>query len=885
MNSSDEDTPMPPSSEESQASEAEILSEIVTWSNDRPLWQRDALRRLCNADGLEQEEIESLLEICKGAKGGVPITADHIRNPSASTSEVSLLKLHNVQSVNALQPGETLTFQKSGLTVIYGDNGAGKSGYARVLKHACRARQPKDDAVLPNAYGAQTGTPQAEIGFRVGGQNQSTIWKQGTSADARLTAISVFDSSTAAIHVDATNDLAYTPLPLRVMASLAEACKTLKRKFDEEIKAIESQTPTFLREPDCDPNTAVGKLIAGLSSKTKDSTVTELATLSESEEARLRTLAADLANDPLRVARQLQGQKAEIDKAKERLTKLAEAVSESNTDNVKELKETYDNARAAAALVSADLFSEEPLPEVGSDVWRSLWNAARAYSDHSAYPDQKFPFTGKNARCVLCHQELDVDAAKRLNQFEAFVLDESKKREEEARKAYQTARSALAATRITMLDIRSTVSWIKDNLADEILADNVRRCAVQNSWRLRAILRADGLKGTFTPIAVSAVPEGQMSAHTQALKKRASGFRAEKDSPERKALQIEHNELYARDWLRTVQTDVLNQINRLKSLKTLEAQQKTTSTNKITSFSTEIAKRLVTDRLKERFFQEIGELGVAEQHDVELIHARSSAGIPLFHVRMSGNPSQPVGKILSEGEHRCVALAAFLSELSTLDTQSGIVFDDPVSSLDHIHRDRVAERLARESLNRQVIVFTHDIAFLVLLEEACRKTREHPDIPIAYRVVSRGANAAGFCNQEPPANVLPIDKVVSKMRSHLGNVRIHYDRGDQANWRREVSSFSVQLREAWERAVEDAVSPVIRRLAQKVQTGGLVRLTVLQEQDCHEMRDAYGRCSQLLHSQPGAINPRLPSPADIEDEISHLERWTLSIKNRQNRVQ
>lgn len=885
MNSSDEETQMPPLSEEGPTPEAKLLSEIVTWSNDRPMWQRDALRRLCDADGLKQDDIESLLEICKGAKDGVPITSDHIRDPSASNSEVSLLKLHNLQSVNALQSGETLTFQKSGLTVIYGDNGAGKSGYARVLKHACRARQPKDDAVLPNAYATQTGIPQAEIGFRVGGQNQSTIWKQGTIVDARLSAISVFDSSTAAIHVDATNDLAYTPLPLRVMASLAEACKTLKRRYEDEIKAIESQTPTILRNPKCDPNTEVGKLIASLSSKTKDSTVTELATLSETEETRLKTLAADLANDPLRVARQLRGQKSDIDKARERLTKLAKAVSEENANNLNKLKETYDNARAAAALVSADLFSEEPLPEVGSDVWRSLWNAARAYSDRSAYPDQKFPFTGENARCVLCHQQLDRDAAERLNQFESFMLDESEKREEEARKAYQKVRSELAATRISMSDIRSTASWIEDNLADEKLADVVRKCAVQNSWRLRSILRRYHVEGNVIPVPVSAVPNAEMSAHTEALEKRASGLSAEKESSERKALQAEHNELSARDWLRTVQTDVLDQIKRLKSRSTLKAQQKATSTNKITAFSTEIAERLVTERLKERFSQEVEELGVAEQHEVELMHARSSAGIPLFHVRMSSNPRQPVGKILSEGEHRCVALAVFLSELSTLDTQSGIVFDDPVSSLDHIHRDRVAKRLARESLNRQVIVFTHDIAFLVLLEEACRKTKHRPEIPIAYRVVSRGANAAGFCNQEPPANVLPIDKVVSKMRSHLGNVRIHHDRGDQANWRREVSSFSVQLREAWERAVEDAVSPVIRRLATKVQTGGLVRLTVLEEKDCNVMRDAYGRCSQLLHSQPGEINPRLPSPEDIEYELSQLEGWTLSIKNRQDRVQ
>jgi ABC-type proline/glycine betaine transport system ATPase subunit len=250
---------------------------------------------------------------------------------------------------------------------------------------------------------------------------------------------------------------------------------------------------------------------------------------------------------------------------------------------------------------------------------------------------------------------------------------------------------------------------------------------------------------------------------------------------------------------------------------------------------------------------------------------------------MVSNPDEPVGKILSEGEHRCVALAAFLAELSTLDTPSGIVFDDPVSSLDHIHRDKVAERLAIEGLNRQVVIFTHDIAFLVLLEEACRKTRDRAAIPLAYRVVSRGRDAAGFCNAEPPANVLAVEKVIQQMRNHLANVKTHHERGDQASWRREVGSFERGLREAWERAVENAVSPVIKRLARKVNTDGLIQLTIFQEQDCHVMRDSYGRCSQWLHSQPGEFNPSLPTPSDIEKEITALETWIQSIRDRQNK--
>ena len=48
-------------------------------------------------------------------------------------------------------------------------------------------------------------------------------------------------------------------------------------------------------------------------------------------------------------------------------------------------------------------------------------------------------------------------------------------------------------------------------------------------------------------------------------------------------------------------------------------------------------------------------------------------------------------------------------------TSSGIILDDPVTSLDLEWRDTIAKILAKEAKNRQVIVFTHDLPFLYLL--------------------------------------------------------------------------------------------------------------------------------------------------------------------------
>ena len=46
-------------------SEAEALVDILTWSQGCPEWQRDALRRLCTKDMLDDVDIDELTALCK----------------------------------------------------------------------------------------------------------------------------------------------------------------------------------------------------------------------------------------------------------------------------------------------------------------------------------------------------------------------------------------------------------------------------------------------------------------------------------------------------------------------------------------------------------------------------------------------------------------------------------------------------------------------------------------------------------------------------------------------------------------------------------------------------------------------------------------------------
>ena len=863
-------------------SEAQALADILAWSKDCPGWQRDALRRLCTKGELDDADLDELMLLCK-KKGEdcIELAAEHIPDPEAATTTVNLRAIHGAENVNALKPGERLTFDKAGLTVVYGNNGSGKSGYARILKKICRARIPsKGEEILQNIYAKKTGPQKAVIDFSADDHLRSQNWTADQPVDPLLSSVSVFDNRTASVHVDEANDVAYTPLPMRVLERLAEACRELRSRINGEIQELGRQTPEAIMQPECHDGTVVGKLIFGLGDKTKEQDVRDLATLNDKDRARLATLKTDLGKDPAKAARQVETLKNRLDTVNVAFDALQKAVSDDRLSRLTTLYHAHQTAQAAATAVADDLFAAESLPDIGSDVWCVLWEAARHYSEQQVYPDMPFPFTGDGARCVLCQQELDAEAAERFNRFESFVIDETKRKEEEAAAAYQAALDEMDETNVPSTIIQDVVTLAYDELNDFELAKSMRRAAVTLKWRLRAIRRnhTQGDVGGSLPEA-EAWPADKVSAHIASLSERITALRAEDESAERKKMRAEFEELADRDWLAVIQEDVIAEIGRRKMRAALNEAQKDTATKRITTKSGELAEQLVTTALRAQFSKEIDKFGVAGLA-IELRKEKTSYGVPYFRVSLIRSPDAPVGEILSEGEHRCVAIAAFLAELATTESRSAIVFDDPVSSLDHMHREAVADRLAEEGQHRQIIVFTHDIAFLFLLDQSCRKKDTH----VAFRSVTRTDDYAGFIQQDPPVRAQPINKVIQGMQKQLNNEKRFYENGDHEKWERTVDALQKRLRSTWERAVEEAVGPVIKRLSNKVETKGLGKVTALTMDDCDKMRQAYGRCSTLLHSSADALNPSLPPPDVVQNEITVLQKWVEDIKQRQEKI-
>ncbi len=386
-------------------------------------------------------------------------------------------------------------------------------------------------------------------------------------------------------------------------------------------------------------------------------------------------------------------------------------------------------------------------------------------------PGRPFPPDAPSDHCPLCQQNLSADAIDRFARFEAFIRDDTKRRADNAEKAYGDRLNALKAAMPSMSELGRQVRYLRDTLSDKEAYDAARLITVSARWQIRRILRDHAKPGVTVQDVNDSPALKALGKLSDALRTRETAVTADAGSQERQALMGKLRELEARAWLSTVLPDIEAEIARKKDLANLARVLTEAETRAITQKSSHLAEALVTDTLRAQFTKEIAALGVGELA-VELKKESSQAGAARFRVRLVRKPDATVGLVLSEGENRCVAFGAFLAELATSGGESAIIFDDPVSSLDHRHREEVARRLAAEARDRQVVVLTHDLAFLMLLSHAAADLQVH----LGYRCIARGGEFAGYCRLELPFNARPIDDAINAVEADLKNRTIQHDR-------------------------------------------------------------------------------------------------------------
>jgi energy-coupling factor transporter ATP-binding protein EcfA2 len=796
-----------------------------------------------------------------------------------------LLAIKDVQAVNQLAPDQTLSFAANGITVVYGDNGAGKSGYARLLKRACRARHT--EVILPNVYaGPAATTASANLRYSVGGAaHEPELWQDTGKPTPQphpvLSAISVFDADCAAVHLKDKNPVAFRPFGLDIPDELGVACKQVKALLEEEKKSQEAARNAVFAAPPWKATTAAGKALGALTHETSIPVLEKLATLTAQEQARLTQLTEDLSKNPATAATE---QKLRADRIKRLATSLSVIAAGTADDVLAWLLALHRDAvtkRNAARLAAQGLFGGDALPEVGGEVWRVLWDAARRYSTEAAYPTAPFPPNKSDMLCVLCQQPLSDEALKRMNRFEAFIHDDTERHAQEAETAFTTAAGKLDGLAISLLPIADSLKEVA--LHDPALSRTIRRALASARLRRHMVRRRiagdDGAvipPAELSPSAALAAMEADVRKYAADLEKAATG-------DERKALEAERQELEDRALLNRHMPIIRAELERLRAIKFLDDCLADTNTTAITKLGNDIADRVLTPRLRDRFSTEIIGL-VGANIRVEMVRAGGQYGSPYYQVRLLAKPDAKLPNILSEGEQTCVAIAAFLAELATASHSSALVFDDPITSLDHKWRHKVAERLVTESATRQVIVFTHDLVFLNDIMEAAAEAGR----PCEARHIRRSAAVVGMVNTDLPWEGMKILERVDALEKQARSLMVVRTQKDEDTYKREAKYFYDDLRAAWERALEEvAFAHVVMRHRDYIKGRDLIRVSALTERDCQVWTDNFGKCSGYVaaHDESRGRNQAMPEPEELLQDVQALGTWVRDLKARQQSAQ
>lgn len=861
-----------------------LEAQIVDWGTTRPVWQRSVLRRVALGQAFTEKDYDDLVDaiVSGGDVGNTHFGIEHLPQLEVDDPPVTLVSISDPKHVNALASDKPLTFGPNGLTIIYGDNGSGKSGYARILKRIARSRHQEEilsDVFRDTAQVEQ----QALITARIGETEQSFSWpKESRSTLAR---VHFYDEACGKQYTALESDFPYRPSVLGVMDGLIASCTAVRARIDSRLDANARAAKLLPLVDETVRETDVGKFLRRLSGK---SSLESLDTLTDrlkplvgtiedlkTQEARLQSL--DASDERRRLSRQagkLDSLRSHLEVIQSAFGNEAIAAVEAERDRLAALEE------AANSLTTA--FGSEPLLGVGTSPWKELWESARRFSETYAYPAEIFPVIVDGAKCVLCQQDLQGEAKSRFSRFQRFVEDDTQTRLRDAYEKWNRRTQALTSTIIMSEVVESNLSDLEGDYGDlvhelrALLAEyEAARADVVNSFAgSGAIPRADlihtQLNGKIEAACLSSRAAAEALLNPEALRIQLASVTAR-----RKELELVREVLERRE-------AIVHEIRRLNERETLEAAKSITETGSITKKMVQLSEDNVTEVVRDTFTRETDRLRLER---VTIKKTRADKGLLLHQPKLVGARQEAkLPSVLSEGEKTALGLAAFFTEVNLDASKSAVILDDPVSSLDHIRRRYVAKRLSEFAETRQVIVFTHDASLFADL----KREASGLGVTVTENAVVRGRRGEkkpGECSNKLPWKVKDVAMRLDELGADLSRIARSFEDLDEAAYEKEVGTWAGSLSETWERIFsQEVVGPILADGGIEVRPSMVKILAKFSAEDDRKFQASYNRISQWAkrHDKSTSTNFGAPDIRELRDELEGVKQWFERVRGYKN---
>ena len=844
----------------------ESSKSLSRWCSKQPQWLQFAAKRLLEQDKITAEDISELSGLCQDEAKGQLSKSDYIFPNDAfatdSAATIRLNSLSNIEGVNALAPRKPLEFGESNITIIYGLNGSGKSGYVRLLKHMCGTRYP--GKLHQNVYSSSLNKikQKATIKFEKDGIADSRNWIDRLPID-ELKNIDIFDTSVDRIFMNGEDEVCYEPPVLIFFSSLIKICDSIGEILNSEAAKHSSNNLTIPSEL---KTTAESTWFDRISHETCKTDVEKNCSFTDDNKEKIKELRQRLSEPaPSDQAVRIKKQKGHLDTLLYDTQKHLAQLSEKNCQQIIAKKKNAVLKKTYADTAAQKLFNDEHLKDIGSDIWKELWIAARNYSISSAYKDHEYPNISDDSRCVLCQQELSAKAKTRLYSFNEFVNNEMQQASHNATIEFNNAIEALdAIPTLDMLKTRMDAAGIRQDKIS-IPLNNYFTFLKERKESLQVLESTNELPTITCDLTwIDSIKELSAEYHEQ-----AENYAKDAQSNSRILLKTELNTLLAKEWLSDHREEIKREIEKLALLNQTKNAKKLIKTNSLTSKKGALAKTLLTEAFVQRFNAELQNLN-ADSIKVELIKSKVSKGRILHKIQLCKAPSGSLTEVLSEGECKIVSIAAFLADVTGKSKNAPFIFDDPISSLDQNFEEAVAQRLIELSQDKQVLIFTHRLSLLSTIKYFAKRKSIPIDV-VSIRSVEWGSGEPApipLSQKEIKAvlNVL-INKKIPDARNYLDNRE--FERTET-----HIQSICSDFRTLLERVIEnDLLCGVVQRHQRPIHTLKLNDLQKITKSDCKKLAFLMTKYSRFEHSQPRESPIELPNVDELFDDLLSLKKW------------
>ena len=855
-----------------------INQDIFRWLTKRPTWQRNLFQRVVRNQAIDNSYIEQLVDLLVASETVAPetpaLTVDELPQGGDMKESIAICSVGDLQGVNALLGGQTLEFSPTGMTIVYGDNGSGKSGYARLLKKIVGARH--HEKILSNVFTNEHCAQSAQINYRCGGTDQAATWSR-TFNDTTFGRIHFYDEACGNDYLQNETELSYRPSVLGLLDRLIELIDQVSSEIGKRITIEEAKQFSLPNVPD---GTSAANFLSELSDRTDPHSLDQLLDAHQDldkeiqkyrqEEARLR------ATDPTKEKTRLFAVAKDAEALAAHLESIENTLSPTAADRILTLKQRAMKLRASADEVSSSSFANEPLPGVGSQTWRAMWEAAERYAQAEAYPDRNFPATEDDDVCVLCQQPLAQDAQARLRRFRDYVRNTVQQQAKDAERKYSAAVDQLKKFDVTTPSVLSWLAHFADN--NDLTKDTLAAAldvAVTAKERILERLQdsTDEAWVELAAVDISIVRSLAAAKRDEANVIDLDSFKKSLDSVKKKLQECEGLQK-----LGVVKEEIVCEIKRRKHVALLTRKKRELSTTQVTKLSKRLATDYVTKTVSDRFLYEANNLKL--EH-VVLSDPRGSKGairqIPALK-EVSTASSISTMQVLSEGEQTAAGLAGFLTEVHFDESKSAVIFDDPMSSLDHQRRSNAAARIVELAQDRQVIVFTHDLIFLAELVKRAR----YLSVEVHQQTIQRnGSKQPGQITDKFPWKANDTDSRINILKTDLNKITATRSNMSGDEYEDKTAGWAGRLSETWERTIRsDVIYRVVDRSTTEVKPM-LVRIFArISGKDYEEFEKGYSAASTLArrHDKSEEVSYVAPEPEEMEYELNRLKEWHARVR-------